>query len=117
MPETPSMVLVTAIPADPCQFPTADLINQLSVANKQDYARLHGFELHVSSDIIDPNVTAVRSWWVLAHHRQPYAWVLLLAACNQSLSQGLHLHCRGLTGAASAWCGPWPAMTMMSHKL
>lgn len=56
------MVLITAIPADPCQFPTADLINKLSVANKQDYAHLHGFELHLSADLIDPNVTAVRSY-------------------------------------------------------
>ena len=60
-PEMPNMGIVTAIPADPCQFPTADLINKLSVVNKQDYARLHGFELHVSSDIIDPNITAVRA--------------------------------------------------------
>jgi hypothetical protein len=59
-PEEPNVVIVTAIPADPCQFPIADLINKLSVVNKQDYAHLHGFELHVSSDVIDPNVTAVR---------------------------------------------------------
>ena len=52
-------MLITAIPADPCQFPTADFINKLSVVNKQDYARLHNFELHISSEI-DPNVTAVR---------------------------------------------------------
>jgi hypothetical protein len=52
-------VLITAIPADPCQFPTADFINKLSVVNKQDYARLHNFELHISSEI-DPNVAAVR---------------------------------------------------------
>ena len=55
-----NMVIITAIPGDPCQFPIADYIHKLSVVNKQDYARLHGFELHVSSDIIDPNVTAVR---------------------------------------------------------
>ena len=53
-------VLITAIPTDPCQFPTADYINKLSVVNKQDYARLHNFELHISSEI-DPNVTAVRA--------------------------------------------------------
>ena len=55
-----NVVIITAIPADPCQFPTADLINKLSVLNKQDYAHMHGFELHLSADIIDPNVTAVR---------------------------------------------------------
>ena len=58
-PEQPNVVIITAIPPDPCQFPIADLINKLSVVNKQDYAHRHGFELHVSSDIIDPNVTAV----------------------------------------------------------
>ena len=57
--ETVKMVVITAIPGDPCQFPTADLINKLSVANKQDYAYRHNFEFHLSSDIIDPNVTAV----------------------------------------------------------
>ena len=55
----PNVVLITAIPADPCQFPIADFINKLSVVNKQDYARLHNFELHISAEI-DPNVTAVR---------------------------------------------------------
>ena len=60
-PAAVKMIIITAIPADPCQFPTADLINKLSVANKQDYAHRHSFELHLSSDIIDPNVTAVRA--------------------------------------------------------
>ncbi len=86
MPETPSMVLVTAIPADPCQFPTADLINQLSVANKQDYARLHGFELHVSSDVIDPNVTAVRDAYLSWVHLLQYiACVLSPVLCMRTL--------------------------------
>ena len=60
LPPHPNVIIITAIPADPCQFPTADLINKLSVVNKQDYAHMHGFELHLSADIIDPNVTAVR---------------------------------------------------------
>lgn len=60
-PEAVKMIIITAIPADPCQFPTADLINKLSVANKQDYVHRHSFELHLSSDIINPNVTAVRA--------------------------------------------------------
>ena len=67
-PGMPNVVIVTAIPADPCQFPTADLINKLSVINKQDYARLHGFELHVSSDVIDPSVTAVRARHLVGQH-------------------------------------------------
>ena len=57
-------MLITAIPTDPCQFPTADFINKLSVVNKQDYARLHNFELHISSEI-DHNIIEVRvkgSW-------------------------------------------------------
>jgi hypothetical protein len=31
----------------------------LGVGNKQDYAHAHGWELHLSADLIDPAVTAV----------------------------------------------------------
>ena len=58
-PSKPNLVIMTAIPSDPCQFPIGDLINKLSVVNKQDYAHLHSFELHISADIIDPAVTTV----------------------------------------------------------
>lgn len=57
----PNVVIATAIPPNPCAFPTADYINKLSVANKQDYAHRHGFEVHLSAGLIDPNVTAVRA--------------------------------------------------------
>ena len=66
--QLPNVVIVTAIPPNPCAFPTADYINKLSISNKQDYAHLHGFEAHLSAGMIDPNVTAVRDY-------QPIAWL------------------------------------------
>ena len=60
-PPLPNVVIATAIPPNPCAFPTADYINKLSVANKQDYAHRHGFEVHLSAGLVDPNVTAVRT--------------------------------------------------------
>jgi len=54
----PNVIIITAIPSDPCQFPIADYMNKLSIANKQDYAHRHSFELHFASEVIDPNVTA-----------------------------------------------------------
>lgn len=56
----PNVVIATAIPPNPCAFPTADFINKLSVSSKQDYAHLHGFEVHLSAGMINPAVTAVR---------------------------------------------------------
>lgn len=58
----PNVIIITAIPSDPCQFPIADYMNKLSIANKQDYAHRHSFELHFASEVIDPNVTAVRTF-------------------------------------------------------
>jgi len=54
----PNVLIATAIPSDPCPFPVADFINKLAMANKHDYAHRHSFELHISAEMIDPNVTA-----------------------------------------------------------
>lgn len=56
--EQPNLVIATAIPADACAFPVADYINKLGVSNKHDWAHRHSFELHISAEMIDPNVTA-----------------------------------------------------------
>ena len=60
-PELPAVAIATAIQPDPCAFPTADHAYALGVGNKQDYAHAHGWELHLSADLIDPAVTAVRA--------------------------------------------------------
>lgn len=52
----PILPQVTAIPPSPCAFAVADALNVRSVANKQDYAALHGHEFHLSSHNIDPTV-------------------------------------------------------------
>ena len=36
----PNVVIATAVPPNPCAFPTADLINKLSVVNKQVRLRM-----------------------------------------------------------------------------
>lgn len=42
-------------------------MNKLSIANKQDYAHRHSFELHFASQVIDFNITAVRwACWAAA---------------------------------------------------
>jgi hypothetical protein len=38
-----------------CSFPIADHFNSLGVINKQDYARRHGWELHLSAENVDPS--------------------------------------------------------------
>jgi hypothetical protein len=53
------VIIATAIPADGCAFPVADYINKLAVSNKQDWAHRHSFEVHISAEMIDPNVKAV----------------------------------------------------------
>lgn len=50
------VVLVTAVPPNPCAFPAADAINSASVMNKQAFAHLHGHEVHLSAHNIDPSV-------------------------------------------------------------
>lgn len=38
-------------------FPIADRFNTLALLSKQDYASLHGLELHLSAQNVDPDVT------------------------------------------------------------
>lgn len=57
----PSVAIATAMQPDPCSFPTADHMYALGVANKQDYAQAHGWELHISAGLVDPAVTAVKT--------------------------------------------------------
>lgn len=54
-----NVAMLTAIPPTPCKAPLADLINSLSLANKVDYARMHGYELHFSASNIEANATGV----------------------------------------------------------
>ena len=37
--------------------PIADHFNTLALSSKQDYALLHGMELHLSAQNVDPGVT------------------------------------------------------------
>jgi len=55
----PNVALLTAVPPSPCKAPLADMLNSLSLANKVQYARIHGYELHCSTTNIEKNATGV----------------------------------------------------------
>lgn len=50
-------------------FPIADHFNALGVANKQDYARRHGWEVHLSAENVDPTAI-VRDSFLLKARRE-----------------------------------------------
>eukprot|EP00208_Stichococcus_sp_RCC1054_P005833 CAMPEP_0206142774 /NCGR_PEP_ID=MMETSP1473-20131121/18136_1 /ASSEMBLY_ACC=CAM_ASM_001109 /TAXON_ID=1461547 /ORGANISM="Stichococcus sp, Strain RCC1054" /LENGTH=1052 /DNA_ID=CAMNT_0053537897 /DNA_START=385 /DNA_END=3544 /DNA_ORIENTATION=+ len=52
--DKPNVAIISAVPPNPCSFPIADHFNALGVANKQDYARRHGWEVHLSAENVDP---------------------------------------------------------------
>ena len=52
------MAVLTSMPSVPCDTPLGDYNYLLSVQNKQDYARLHGFELHVGVHVANTSLKA-----------------------------------------------------------
>jgi len=51
---TSSMLIVTAVQPKQCASTMGSYINVLSIKNKQDYARLHGYQLYVGTNQVDP---------------------------------------------------------------
>ena len=47
------LAVLTGIPTYPCNTPWGDHLISLSVQNKQDWARLHGHELHMMASSTD----------------------------------------------------------------
>lgn len=60
------IVMLTAIPTAPCIAPYGDYLLALSIQNKQDYARLHSYELHVMAQAVDPQHTQPGPWQKVA---------------------------------------------------
>jgi len=57
------LIVTTSIHPDPCKKPHGDYVNQLSVMNKLDYVKLHGYEFHLATRVIDkslPKLCALR---------------------------------------------------------
>jgi len=50
------LIVTTSIHPDPCKKPHGDYVNQLSVMNKLDYVKLHGYEFHLATRVIDKSL-------------------------------------------------------------
>lgn len=61
------LMIVTAVPPHGCTHPKGDFNSLLSILNKQDYARWHSYEFHVSTRATEPSLRPagspdVRTW-------------------------------------------------------
>ena len=63
------MVALTGIPTAPCNTPWGDHLISLAVQNKQDWARLHGHELHLMAASTDVRIRP-GAWQKVALLRQ-----------------------------------------------
>lgn len=52
------IAMVTGIPTAPCTNPYGDYLLSLSIQNKQDYARLHSYELHLMGEAVTSHIRA-----------------------------------------------------------
>ena len=50
------LIVTTSIHPDPCKKPHGDRVNQLSVLNKLDYVKLHGYEFHLVTHVVDKSL-------------------------------------------------------------
>ena len=50
------LMIVTAVPPHGCTHPKGDFNSLLSILNKQDYARWHSYEFHVSTRATEPSL-------------------------------------------------------------
>ena len=49
---------MTGIPTAPCTNPYGDYLLSLSIQNKQDYARLHSYEVHLMAEAVTSHIRA-----------------------------------------------------------
>lgn len=52
------IAIVTGIPTAPCTNPYGDYLLSLSIQNKQDYARLHSYEVHLMAEAVTSHIRA-----------------------------------------------------------
>lgn len=76
----PRVLLVTGVSPSPCKAPAGDHITSLSIKNKQDYARLHGYDFYVSNQQVDKNLTGAWNKVALVrdllHDHREYEWIM-----------------------------------------
>lgn len=63
------LAIATGIPTAPCSTPYGDLMIRLAVQNRQDYVRLHGHELYLMAQSVDPHLM-VGAWQKLGFMQQ-----------------------------------------------
>ena len=68
------VVVLTGISGTPCGTPWGDYLLQLQLANKADWARLHGYELHQMAETRDPH-TRPGAWQKVALIRHALATI------------------------------------------
>jgi hypothetical protein len=68
------VVVLTGISGTPCGTPWGDYLLQLQLANKADWARLHGYELHQMAETRDPH-TRPGAWQKVALLRHALATI------------------------------------------
>lgn len=51
-------MIVTGVPTAPCTNPYGDYLLSLSMQNKQDYARLHSYEVHLMAEAVTSHIRA-----------------------------------------------------------
>ena len=52
------IVIITGVPTAPCTNPYGDYLLSLSMQNKQDYARLHSYEVHLMAEAVTSHIRA-----------------------------------------------------------
>ncbi|KAI3638494.1 hypothetical protein MIR68_002992 [Amoeboaphelidium protococcarum] len=74
------MLIVTGIAPKPCKLHEGDFLTMLSIKNKQDYARMHGYDFYMSTHLSDVNL--VGAWNKVALIRDllksqsQYEWIM-----------------------------------------
>lgn len=51
-------MIITGVPTAPCTNPYGDYLLSLSMQNKQDYARLHSYEVHLMAEAVTSHIRA-----------------------------------------------------------
>jgi hypothetical protein len=52
------IVILTGVPTAPCTNPYGDFMLSLSIQNKQDWARLHSYEVHLMAEAATSHIRA-----------------------------------------------------------
>jgi xyloglucan 6-xylosyltransferase len=74
-----SVLIVSAIQPTPCRSDKGDHFNLLATKNKQDYARLHGYDFYLSNSLSDQRLSGAWNKVALIRdllHWTDYEWLV-----------------------------------------